>query len=82
VASFEFPQVLRGVKSGARGQRCEQQFRGRHAFVKASVFGRLVAYDRVLACFDFELYGSEMFDCDFHDGPLPAGAEAPDSFRS
>ena len=65
---FVFAEVGGGVKGGAGTERGEQEFGRGHAFVETSVFRRLVGYDDVPAAFDFELNGSEMLDCDFHDG--------------
>ena len=64
----EFAQVGGGVEGGAGAERGEEEFGRGHGIVEAAVFGGLIAGDGVLAGFDFELNGSEMFDLDFdHD---------------
>ena len=40
---LEFTEILRGIESSVRTERCEQELGRRHAFVEASVFLRLVA---------------------------------------
>ena len=72
---LEFAEILRSVESGAGGERGEKEFGRSHAFVIASVLRWLIACDRVLTRFDFELNCAEMIDCHFHDGP--PGFELP-----
>src|SRR6202008_3729889 len=50
-----FPQVLCGIKTGARTKRGEKQLWRSHDFVETAIFSRLVARNGVLTSFNFKL---------------------------
>src|SRR5690242_13448853 len=63
---LELAKVLRGVERCTRSERCQKKLRRGHPFIKAAILRRLIARDRMLTRFDFELNRSEMLDCHFH----------------
>jgi hypothetical protein len=59
-------EILSGIESRVRAQRCEQKFRRRHASVIAAVLGWLIAKKSVRTGLNDELYMVNVFDGDFH----------------
>jgi hypothetical protein len=59
-------EILRGVKTRAGTEGCEQEFRRSHALVVATVFDWLIAHDEMLPRFHTELNITQMFDKNFH----------------